>query len=715
MSRRQTDPAGIVATTALAVAVTSLWVGLGGTVAPARWIAAGAVGAAGVAAAFALRGADDPPRKPLRWGWTALLLLPGAVSLLPLPSPLVSLLSPLRAEVSAIGPLARDPDGARSALAVGLLAWGAGAVVSALPGWRHRDVERAAVAALALACAVAVTHAAAGLGGLFGVITPTQAVPTLFAPFVDPNHFAAAALLLAPLAAGAWDSTSGRGADPRGWLLGAALVALAFVYADARAALVALAFAVAVRGTVLAEARAKKTGHRSPFLAWWWAIPAVAAIGVVATVAVGESGRGPVWAATARMIAAHPWVGVGPGGFARAFPTFVTEPTIFRWSHAHSDPLQYVAETGLVGVIVGMIAIGAWASRVNGRDPRARRALAGVGLLAAVSLVEFPLHLPLILVLGAMSAAWTLRADGSPAAGRALAASGALAAAAGLALDLVPTQDAQATRDVDAAVVALRAGDRATATATARRLASTFPDVPRWTHRAARLLTAADQPDDAVAVSTTALRWAPFDEQLWVDRAEARCALGDGEAGAQDYAQALRIGGHHTDLRAAVACFPIGLWWVSALDGASPGHLEHLAAVLLEDRDPAGALMAIDAAAVADPGRYGASLLEARAWEQLGDRAKALGEASRVAADRPNDPEQMRLVAELRARLGDDAGATEAWALAARERRWIPAWVASVQRSRGAEEALRVAASQRLLGRGSPELDVLIAELERAP
>jgi hypothetical protein len=125
--------------------------------------------------------------------------------------------------------------------------------------------------------------------------------------------------------------------------------------------------------------------------------------------------------------------------------------------------------------------------------------------------------------------------------------------------------------------------------------------------------------------------------------------------------------------------------------------------------------MAIEAAAIADPAAFGASLLEVRAWEQLGDRAKAAAEAARVAAVYSGDPEQMRLVAEFRARIGDDRGATEAWALAARERRWIPSWVAAVHRSQGAPEALRVASAERLLGHGSPELDVMIADLQRLP
>lgn len=713
MSRRNVDPAGVIATLALAVATLSLWVGLGGTVPAARLLAAAALAVAGIAAAASARPAVPPEAPAVPWAFVAIPLALGALSLIPLPGPLLTFVSPLRAEVAGAGAFARDPYGARQALAIGLLAWGAGAVVAALPGWRHRDVERAAGAGVGLMAIVAATHAGAGLGSLFGMIRPQQANTTLFAPFVDSNHLAATILLLSPLATGSLERVDGRSRENGPWLLAAGGLAGLFAWADARAALVALGLAVAARAWAISRQRAQKTGVHQPFAAWWWMVPATAAVGVGVAALRDGGERLPIWTATARAALAHPLVGTGPGGYARAIPTFFDRPTLFHWTHAHSDPLEVVAEGGLLGVVAWLIAASAYARALRVHDPRVKRTLAGLGLLGLVSLIEFPLHLPLILALAATVAAWALRADGRPPAPRAVGIAGALAAVTSAGLMLSPNPEDAAAAAVIDAQVALRAGDRAPARAAAAALAKTWPDVPYWTHRATRLAVAAGDPVAAIEIASTSIRWAPFDERTWVDRAEAHCAAGDAEAGAADFARAVQLGGRHVALRDAYRCLPVGAWWSDALEGADPGHLEHLAAILLDEGDAAGALLAIDAAALADPGTFGASILEARAWERLDAPSQALAEAARVVAAHSSEPETMRLVAELRERLGDRPGSTEAWALAAADHRYIPAWVASVRRSQGPEAALAVASRERLLGRGSPELDALILDLER--
>jgi len=62
------------------------------------------------------------------------------------------------------------------------------------------------------------------------------------------------------------------------------------------------------------------------------------------------------WTAGIRMFIEHPWVGVGLGGYATAFPYFkpsVSQNTLF----AHSFPVQVLAETGLAGLL-GFLAVG---------------------------------------------------------------------------------------------------------------------------------------------------------------------------------------------------------------------------------------------------------------------------------------------------------------------------------------------------------------------
>jgi O-antigen ligase len=81
------------------------------------------------------------------------------------------------------------------------------------------------------------------------------------------------------------------------------------------------------------------------------------------------------WGAAARMIARHPFTGVGLGGFSAAYPFFKighVDNTI----HGHSFPLQLLAETGLAGGAAAVWLIASFRRLASGPggDPPPRRA-----------------------------------------------------------------------------------------------------------------------------------------------------------------------------------------------------------------------------------------------------------------------------------------------------------------------------------------------------
>jgi len=112
------------------------------------------------------------------------------------------------------------------------------------------------------------------------------------------------------------------------------------------------------------------------------------------------SGRLDIWRVTARMFAAHPVVGVGVRDFREAYPHyappndhFVTEEACGVGEgacHPHQIVLEVAADTGVIGLLLWLAAVG-WALRAwrsVGQDAR-RRALPVTVALAAMM---FPLN-----------------------------------------------------------------------------------------------------------------------------------------------------------------------------------------------------------------------------------------------------------------------------------------------------------------------------------
>ncbi|MCG3148559.1 MAG: hypothetical protein PCFJNLEI_02003 [Verrucomicrobiae bacterium] len=117
----------------------------------------------------------------------------------------------------------------------------------------------------------------------------------------------------------------------------------------------------------------------------------------------GIVGRTPIWRSTLRLIRDHPVIGTGPGTWRWMQLKYRLPESSIRPDFAHNDPLQLVAEYGLIGLILilAVFVCFYWQAIQLTRTSAetATRAFA-IGALAAVtailihSFVDFNFHIP---------------------------------------------------------------------------------------------------------------------------------------------------------------------------------------------------------------------------------------------------------------------------------------------------------------------------------
>jgi hypothetical protein len=94
-----------------------------------------------------------------------------------------------------------------------------------------------------------------------------------------------------------------------------------------------------------------------------------------------------------------PFVGWGMGTFQAAFPAYQPEAALYKYSHAHCDPLEWIAGAGLLGLAAcaALAAVAVLGARDRSVPLWARAAwtLSVVGG-AVAACVEFPLHVPAV-------------------------------------------------------------------------------------------------------------------------------------------------------------------------------------------------------------------------------------------------------------------------------------------------------------------------------
>jgi len=116
--------------------------------------------------------------------------------------------------------------------------------------------------------------------------------------------------------------------------------------------------------------------------------------------ATGAS-RNEIWRATLRMFAAHPFLGVGLGGYWVAITAYHEAPGTMTPQEAHNDYLELLSSGGLIGLAIGvwfavMVIHRARKNLSTDRGfKRAARfgAILGIAGVAAHSLVDFGLHI----------------------------------------------------------------------------------------------------------------------------------------------------------------------------------------------------------------------------------------------------------------------------------------------------------------------------------
>jgi O-antigen ligase len=472
-----------------------------------------------------------------------------------------------------------------------VLAAMAGVVVYWTERARHHGAMTRAAAAVLLACAAQAIFGAVqwsrGSDRLYGQASPYMTTP--FGSYVNHNHFAGlvgmGVVLSAAMALGLAQRSGGL--TSRAVALGGLSLALAAAHlaSRSRGGLVALVAGLTMMAVLWAGAPSRQ-GRSPRRLLWAAALSVVIVLGFglaavpgstrshLGTVLRGRTDgsgayRADVAAATVRLAAARPLVGWGLGAYADAFPPFKRGHGDVRTTHAESDLLEFLAEGGLLGLLLaGWLGWRLWRGFEDrlrqGRDPFRKSiavgALAGAGALAVHSLIDFNLRLPA----NALVFATLLGLAGSSREERAAVLPGRVApgAAAVLlaALAVAAAWRAMGARELGSALAEVR-GDR--------RLAALDRVVERhpYLSEAWRLRGVGGRDRGwSRADGGASLGWAELDltraldlrpqwAEAWADLAWARFARGDAAGAREAFARAGSLDPTHAGIGRARADF----------------------------------------------------------------------------------------------------------------------------------------------------------------
>lgn len=623
--------------------------------------------------------------QPVAVGFGALALAV-LIGLLPLPRALLAVLAPATAaahEHRAVWTLSLLPERTADELALFVLLLGVGLAAGAWAVVRGRrtTVERAVLASCALLVAVAGAHHLAGATDLFGVLPSGLAPGRFFAPFVDANHFGAAFVLGLPVVLGVVERERvGAGA----WIAGGVVGAVGLW----------LLLASGSRGGAagLVVAMGALAGSRGGRLRATSALVAAVAVGVLA---FGAGHRAAGWSLDVRPLAWRAaldglpgawFAGSGGGTVSAVVDRHRRDATGYAWGHLHADPLEWLVETGLVGLVALAVAAAALAPRPS-TDPRAKAWTLGLLALGVNSLVEFPLQVPAI----AMAAAALLvcrrivfghERPARPGRIRALLLAAALLQPVGAAWTFRTGLADRAARDAlawhddadrgrsgaerlrrlapwrsEAALVAgweaAARGRWEEAAAVARALRVAHAHDPTALRNAAALAAGAGHRDDALEMLDRAERLAPRDWRTAV----ARARLASPEEAVERWRAAFANGAPPRFLDEAWEALPVGVVWVDALADA-PGYRQVALARMLERQgDVESALLAWERARMLD-GRGPPSNGHVTALLRAGRLDEAHALAREALLHRADDPALLEQLAAVHLARGDTETAT---------------------------------------------------------
>lgn len=597
--------------------------------------------------------------------------------------------------------------------------------------YRRSEVERGGVG-LGLGLALmAAAHHFTGESALFGAFPTGLAANGFFAPFVDRNHIGAALALCMPLAAG----MVLRERRFTGWwsaavtLLGLGTVLI--VRAGARGA----ALGLLVCGVIVL--------WRQRGAARWMAGGMLGAGGLGLVLGSFSSSEGfsagsrlTMWARGLQAWGDAWLMGTGGGTLHLAIAPYRTDFEPVIWTFLHSDPLEWLVETGIVGL--GAAGVAAWflVPRAARDADRALWPTLGLLALGVNAAVEFPLQMPalalgfitllalrravfeerrvvdarlvrgcvlLALLLQLFGAAWmTRQAVADRASAAALRWSQDPDAAYAAADRLRWTAPWRGERALVAAWEALADEELERAADLAREIRVSHPERAFLLRAAAQVLWRAGAPDEAFEALDRAELRAPADWRTSLVRARMEASRGDPMA----WSRAFTRGVPARFVEEAFHSLPLGVYWVEALDGA-PTHQLRLAELLLRSGDLSAAVLAFEAGGARGEVHPG----HVRALFELGrlDEAEQRG---RAALERTGDPRHAEPLADVLAARGRHGEALDLLLLAAPERPRI--WGRALHLAftqGGLPEAERLARRMELLGTPDPEMWLTLAEL----
>lgn len=466
--------------------------------------------------------------------------------------------------------VALAPAAAVEPLSVGLLAGAVGlGVAGADLGERQRRLVAAVLAVVAAGVAVhALVQSAWGLERLADVVRDDPAFPDREAILVRLGRGRPFASFATPAALG-------------GFLILALPTTGALAWGARGGARVAWAAAAACQiGALLAAASATATAalFGSVLLAagvWSRARRTLALVGLALVVVLGAvvllrgerltdlSAQESPWRLRAgnlrsawSMAADRPWTGVGPGGFAEAYPGY-RRPGDNETRHAHNLPLELAAESGWAASLAlsllffGLFLHPLWRERDG---PAWRRGLAlGLAAFALQNLADFGAYMPSLLWTAALlRGALAQGADLKPAvAGRPRVLLAASLTVVWLAAGLAALSGVSSN-----ARIAARSAAFAAEPARALELASRAAHLAPWDADASLLL----------ARISAEMRLEPA-----LERADRAVALSPGRPSARELRSRIRLSvgdplGAYADLCEAARLYPVHAGYAAARD-----------------------------------------------------------------------------------------------------------------------------------------------------